>query len=416
MGFTLHQQVSALGKDALEFELGTGVALKVFAAMIPCALLFSALLLAFAVFARSFREANAYLSPILMVLSFPAMVAMIPTVELSPATAFAPVVNLALLIREVLRGPVSAGMFFTVIAANTVYATMAVLLAARVFETEQVLLGGERPWRDLFGDARRAAVTPSPRQAVLFCALLIVAAWYGALYLLRAGVQGAVALALFQALIMLLPALLFVGASRLSFRETLLLHLPRGRAWLGTVLLASGAWGIGGVIQLVENHYFPGARAYYELMDRALADLGSSTALSLLAVAVLPAVAEEVCFRGVVLQGLGNTGSRAAALVGSALIFGLFHVNVYHAIGAGALGLVFGFAAMETGSLLPSVLAHMVNNGLGVLLLRWPSLADGMQKPWMFVVAVILAAVGLALLRGTRPQQAAASTPTSATG
>lgn len=153
---------------------------------------------------------------------------------------------------------------------------------------------------------------------------------------------------------------------------------------------------------MIESRLFPNARAYYELFEKALADLDAPLGLSLVVVAAMPAIAEEACFRGVVLQGLANTGWRRFALVGSAVIFGLFHVNPYHAIGAGSLGLVFGWAAIESGSILPGMLAHFVNNGLTMVMLRYPSIGPRIERGPALAAGILVAFVGLWLLRGTR--------------
>ena len=83
-------------------------------------------------------------------------------------------------------------------------------------------------------------------------------------------------------------------------------------------------------------------------------------------VAVLPAFAEEFAFRGVVL-GLLRPYGQTFAVVGSALVFGIMHGNIQQIPFAFAGGLVFGFVAVRTGSLWPTVLMHFLNNGLSVL-------------------------------------------------
>ncbi len=87
-------------------------------------------------------------------------------------------------------------------------------------------------------------------------------------------------------------------------------------------------------------------------------------------------MAEEVTFRGVVLAGLRRSGSRWIAVVGSALVFGLFHINPYHVVAASVVGLLLGWVALESGSIVPGMLIHLVNNGAQVLLERvrtWPT-------------------------------------------
>lgn len=80
-------------------------------------------------------------------------------------------------------------------------------------------------------------------------------------------------------------------------------------------------------------------------------------------IAILPAFAEEFAFRGVTLQLLRPYGE-AFAVIGSAFAFGVMHGTVIQIPFAFAGGLFFGYIAVRTGSIWPSVLLHFLNNGL----------------------------------------------------
>jgi len=400
MSFALGRQL-AVARDLLEFSLSAGTYLKVFGAMVPMALTISALLLALSVFARSFREAQSYLTPVFLLLLLPTAAAMMPGMSLDRSTAFLPIVNLALLVRALLNGHATAELYALVLTANLAYATMAILLAARIFETEQVLLGGERPWRDVFGRADRARVTPSPRSALLFCAVLFVATYYGMLWA-APHARGVAALVALVQLCLLVPAIAWVALARSSFRATFSLRLPTARGALGGVLIASGTWAVGTVVALAELRLFPGARAYSESLEGLFAGGG----FALIAVgAVLPAIAEEACFRGVVLSGFANTGSRALAVGGSALAFGLFHFNPYHIVVAGTLGLVLAFATLESGSILIAFFAHLINNALQLARPHFPSL-EWTGNGWAIGAGCAAALIGLWVIRGSRRSDA----------
>jgi membrane protease YdiL (CAAX protease family) len=83
-------------------------------------------------------------------------------------------------------------------------------------------------------------------------------------------------------------------------------------------------------------------------------------------------------------------------------VFGLFHVNPYHVVAAFAVGLLLGWVALESGSLLPGVLIHLVNNGAQVLLDRVPGLAERLHSPVIAVLALACTTAGAFLVRGTR--------------
>lgn len=84
-----------------------------------------------------------------------------------------------------------------------------------------------------------------------------------------------------------------------------------------------------------------------------------------LTVAILPALAEEFAFRGVIMGTL-KPYSRALALVVSSTAFALMHGNFVQLPFTFCCGLVFGYVDLITGSLLPSIIIHFLNNGLSV--------------------------------------------------
>lgn len=93
-----------------------------------------------------------------------------------------------------------------------------------------------------------------------------------------------------------------------------------------------------------------------------------STALGLnfLYVALIPAVSEEFMFRGVFFHGYRGAGIRKAALC-SGLCFGLLHLNLNQFCYAFVLGVILAVVVEATGSILSSILIHMVINGSSVL-------------------------------------------------
>lgn len=82
---------------------------------------------------------------------------------------------------------------------------------------------------------------------------------------------------------------------------------------------------------------------------------------------LVPAFVEEICFRGIVMQSLRRFGD-IFALVASALIFGIFHLNLVQMPYAFIMGLCIGYFVMRTGSLWVGVIIHFINNGLVVLM------------------------------------------------
>ncbi len=87
--------------------------------------------------------------------------------------------------------------------------------------------------------------------------------------------------------------------------------------------------------------------------------------LYVISLTVAPAFIEEIVFRGIVMQSLRRFGDMFA-LVASALIFGIFHLNLIQMPYAFILGLCIGYLVMRTGSLWVGIIIHLLNNGIAV--------------------------------------------------
>lgn len=107
--------------------------------MIPMSVFFSALLIAVAIAARSFKEGQSYVTPILMGVIIPAMVSFVPGIELNWGLALVPVVNLCLALKEVLLGIHKPLLIAVVFCSTALYAAFALYVATRIFERESVL-------------------------------------------------------------------------------------------------------------------------------------------------------------------------------------------------------------------------------------------------------------------------------------
>lgn len=90
--------------------------------------------------------------------------------------------------------------------------------------------------------------------------------------------------------------------------------------------------------------------------------------LGILAVAVIGPITEELVFRGGLMGGLISNGySAKAAILTSALLFGIIHFNPVQVVFAAMAGLILGWAYYKTKSLTPSILMHIANNSFSVV-------------------------------------------------
>jgi len=111
----------------------------VLATLLPVAIMAGALMLAIALLARSFKEAQSYLTPLVMMVIFPALLGGLPGMELTPVISLVPILNSSQLLKLILQGETPLSLALLTNAANVVYAALCFAIAARSFNDEKVL-------------------------------------------------------------------------------------------------------------------------------------------------------------------------------------------------------------------------------------------------------------------------------------
>ncbi|MGM9613837.1 MAG: lysostaphin resistance A-like protein, partial [Butyricicoccus sp.] len=91
-------------------------------------------------------------------------------------------------------------------------------------------------------------------------------------------------------------------------------------------------------------------------------DLSGHPLVYILAVALVPAVVEEIYLRGAVFQVFSRYAGTGLCIFLTALVFAMLHGSLYHFIGPLLGGLVFGWLVFAYGSIWPAVIAHAANN------------------------------------------------------
>ena len=111
----------------------------VVAMVFPVAVLFSALLFTVALFAKSYKEAQSYVGPMIFVVIMPAMVGMLPGIDLNARLALVPILNLSLVCKEMLSGIWHWNYIVLIFGSSCGYAALALALAVRMFKREDVI-------------------------------------------------------------------------------------------------------------------------------------------------------------------------------------------------------------------------------------------------------------------------------------
>ncbi|MCI0456615.1 MAG: ABC transporter permease subunit [Gemmataceae bacterium] len=414
VAMTVTLQLSGLGPMLFPGGgLTLGVVLQVFALLLLFAAFFSAVLLALTSFARSFKEAQAYLIPLMLAALAPGLVGMMPGLKLAGLYTITPLLNVVLLARDLFAGDAEAGPAVLVVLSTAVYALAAIAVAARIFGSEAVLYSEQSGWSDLFRRPKEHTPTASVTGA-LVCLALIFPAWF-ALASLTAGV----ALGAYFPLQAVVTLLLFVGIPLLAAAWS---RVRPGSAfqlqsapWLA--FPAAVALGLAlcplvfGLLALLREAglSFLGSE-HARMLSSRTAEWRALSPLVVVGSVALAGALEELFFRGYLFSALRAASGARTAVVGSAVLFGLFHFPSAfdRLLPSTLMGLVLGWVCWRTGSVLPGMFLHAAYNGLFVSLVFLEGGGGGQEYlslPWIGG-ALVLAVVGAAILEYvTRPRQ-----------
>lgn len=215
------------------------------------------------------------------------------------------------------------------------------------------------------------------------------------------------------------PVLVALAVAR--WRASLGLR-PVSAVVLGLALASGGAlWAASlGLLELQYTVWAPpdGYLQQFQALHEMLRPRGAAdAALSLVAIAVAPAVCEELLFRGFVLQALRGRLGTAAAVVLSTALFAVIHLDfspsaptLYRVPFAFAVGVGFAVLRLRSGSLLPPMVAHAVVNAItfGAALQEAPVTVLPDPRPWLGAALLAGGAAALvALVLRVRPPAAA---------
>ncbi len=421
---------SSLGSQLFPTGLSPVLMIQIFALMILFAAFFSAIVLAVTSVARSFKEAQAYLIPLMLLAISPGLLSLMPGLQLSGMLTIAPLVNIVLLSRDILEGTVQPAMAFVAIFATIVYAAAAIAIASRVFGNDALLYASRGSWSELFQrpNRRRAAATPA---AVLACLATLFPCFFLLANLAQRAslplatqlqVNAVVTIAVFG-----LWPLLFALAQRVVPRSAFQIQAAPWLAFVGAGLLGLTLW------PFAYELFLFGEWAGLATLDKsqfAMAEellkkfQGISPAVLLVSLAVIPAVMEELFFRGYLFKGLRSRFPGPAIIAVTALLFGLFHVLSPSALmperflPSTMLGFVLGWVCYRSGSVLPGMLLHACHNGLLLMMVQhqkelvsrgW-DLQNSHHIPLLWLIALSIAAALAAAIvyfstRSCQPKQ-----------
>lgn len=414
--FLLGSALSGSSEEILRFDplVMVGWVPLLLLVVIVTALLITAFSMCFCVFAKSFKEANNYITPVMFVVMFASMAAMLPSLQLDYKTALIPIVNVSLLMKQVLAQQMNFSLVVITIGINFCYSVLIIWILAKMYDSENVLFNDGFQSFKLFEKRSeiKEGTVPGTGDLLLGVVVLFLLIMYlGTAVSVRSPFGGTV---VNQLLILAVP-LFAVWYMKSDVKILFSLRIPSPKSMLGGVLLYIGTFLLMLVVSAGLTQIFPESVQNLELSFEEI--LKQPFFLILLVTAVMPAIGEELFFRGFLCGSLRYRHGAFWGILLSSLIFGAFHMSLVKLLPTAMLGVCFAYIGYASGSIFIGMFLHYLNNLVSMVSMEYPAQVEKLFpiliKPQLSVTDILImvfvgafcAALGLLLLKPKNPQR-----------
>lgn len=348
------------GNSNLGFELNLafsfGNFVWIFILLILMGSLISAITMTVSLLAKSYKEAQSFVTPLIVVFIIPLVVVNLPGMELDVTTALIPILNVLLAMVSIFKNSVDLQNIFLVVLTTLSYAGLSIFASIKMFSNENVITGEKVSYKQILqSDGKR--FFGGSEALLFFFVVLLVYLYIGTT--LQTKLDLVTGLVLSQVCILGGLALLVAWSFQVDFKKFFQFNTFSLKAFLGSILLAFSMW----LPLVIFQEMIP--LEYLEDFAKALEPIESLPFFAMvLVIGVLPGVFEELVFRGVIFSGLKNSYGKWTVILISALTFGIMHMSIFRLIPTFLIGIVLGIIVWETKSIFLSILTHTIHNSL----------------------------------------------------
>jgi sodium transport system permease protein len=337
-----------------------GVAILLFILFLPMAALAANVLLLISGCARTYKEAQMYFMPVLLLGLLPALAPFLPGMSLHSVMVLVPIANLALAAREILVGSFDWPLIILAWLVTCAAAGWMTRLGLRVLSAERLIIAGDTDAAQFKGGAALFE-----RQVWIWFGILWAALLVAGNYMEKVDLRVQI---LINLVVLLFGACcLMLRRYRLAPREALALRAPRPAVWLGVLVAVPGGLLTALGLFRLANFVLPVSTKMTETFNEAVFPRSIPMVQLVFFLTVLPGIFEEITFRGMLLYGLHKRLRPASLALVVGLAFGIYHVTLFRFVPTACLGVMFAAVTLLTGSIFPSMLWHCLSNAAGIL-------------------------------------------------
>jgi len=339
----------------------------IFIAMVPLAILFASIQLSLSTWSRNVKECSSYQTPLLLIGMMFSMISVFPGFELNYGYALIPIINFSLLLKELLLGDLNMGHYLVVIFSTLILAGVGVIISINLFKKESVLFRTTEEKSLKFWGKNKADIFSSQFVIGVFILVLLLFYYLGTPWQTKNLITGLIKT---EALLVLLPVLLIYNLSRTNIKKAARLQGTNPFNFLLAATAVIPGFIISAYSMQIVNLLYPLPDSYLESMQKILQLHDLPIWQSLFVIALLPAICEEMLFRGYVIRGFEKSGTWKA-IIFSGILFGIFHLDFFRLLPAALMGIWLGYLLIKTKSIFITMMAHALHNSSTLVLSKW---------------------------------------------
>lgn len=165
----------------------------------------------------------------------------------------------------------------------------------------------------------------------------------------------------------LFPALFYMIGNKINIKETFRFNSPGFLPSFLIVLISAPAFYAASALNSVIVYILQFIGQAPEGSSIPIPQNPGEVFITIIVIAVAPALCEEILHRGILLKAYENRGTMKGIVI-SGIMFGVFHFDITNLLGPILLGILFGYYVVRTNSIFAGVIAHFMNNFLATIL------------------------------------------------
>lgn len=370
-----------------QFDFGLSAWLLVLLVMAPLVVFISSLSVFVAALTRTFQQAQGYLFPLLLVTLFLASAAQIPELADNSFLRLVPVANTTLCIKQIITRHWSWQGIAITFVSSSIAALLLAKSAANLLQREDLLLGVQ------LSPKKKMETGSYGRELIIFGGIVFFMLFYCGQLLSLWNVLAS--LVITQLFLILAPALAFLFYTKSPIKETLSFKRPPLRYVIAAISLGFATVVISMLILTVQTKFLPYSEEYAKQMQLMVMPPGRPLWQIILVAALMPAICEEIFFRGLLQGILRKSLPPQKLIIVIGILFGVFHLSMFRFLPTGLLGILLAYLTLASGSIFPSMCLHFMHNGYYLAASYYKLNLDSTQCIALALAGFVIAAVAL---------------------